>query len=152
DDFDPSAYVDTIYTEIAPGYGIPPMQWADLYKLYDFYLEDPSRWSDTSDDTTRRGTADPGTYQSVAASNWIEHVNTNKHITEVHDAYYAMFDARFFNRLTVVGGVRWESAKRESYGPWVENDALYLKNPDGTIFESTVRRFEGPVLMTSQGR
>lgn len=133
-------YQDDVYTNIKPGFGLPEWQWADVYQFYEFYQENPNYFSDTSDDTTHNGAADPGTHTSVAANNWREFVNSNKNVTETKSAWYAQLEGEFFdNRLTMVGGVRGESAERSGYGPQRDPDWQFLKTSDGLIYRGDPR-------------
>ena len=132
---DITKYQDDVYTNIEPGFGLPPWQWGDVYQFYEFYQENPNYFSDTSDDTTHNGAANPGTHTSVAANNWREYVNTNKNVTETETAWYAQLEGEFFdNRLSIVGGLRGEQFERSGYGPQRDPDWQFLKTPDGIIY------------------
>lgn len=129
--FDPTAYQDTIYTGISPGYGIQGMQWADPYKVYKFFQANPSYFSATTDDTTNGN--------SRAANNYISSVNQQIGVTQTKNAYYAMMTGRFFhNRLSTIFGARRESSSISGREPYQAKHWNYLKNPDGTLyFDST---------------
>lgn len=132
---DISKYEDEVYSDVEPGFGLPAWQWADVYQFYEFYQENPDYFSDTSDDTTHNGAANPGTHTSVAANNWREYVNTNKNVTESETAWYAQLEGQFLNnRLSVVGGLRGERFERSGYGPQRDPDWQFLKTPEGLIY------------------
>lgn len=129
--FDPTAYQDTIYTGISPGYGIKGMQWADPYKVYRFFQANPSYFSATTDDTTNGN--------SRAANNYISEVNQQVGVTQSQDAYYAMITGRFFhNRLGAIFGARRESGSLTGREPYQAKHWNYLKNPDGTLYFDSV--------------
>lgn len=135
DTFDIHDYLDESYTEISPGFGFPGWQWVDLYKLYDLYESNPDYFSDDSDDTTYGGAEALGTFESVAANNWREFLNTNKYIKETADAWYVQLEGTFFdNRLSAVGGVRGESTARKGRAPKRDRNWQYVQTPDGIIW------------------
>ena len=58
----------------------------------------------------------------------------SEQITETVTGLYAQTEARFFhNRLTVLGGVRYEKTHDKGVGPLNEPAAVWMRDPDGTF-------------------
>jgi TonB-dependent receptor len=129
--FDVTQYMDDVYKNISPGYGVIPMQWADPYKVYQFYQKNPQYFSSTSDDTSK------GT--SVAANNWNSYANQQYDIKETKDAYYAEVLGHFFNnRLGMIAGVREQRGAISGIEPFNVKKWNFLKNPDGSVYTDSV--------------
>lgn len=108
---------DESYVGMDPGFGLKPIQWPDVFKLYAYHKDNPGAFSDTNDDVPLGGS---GTERSVAARNYIESVNTSKAITETKRAVYAQLEADFFEgRLSVVGGFRYTERERKGNNPTI---------------------------------
>lgn len=106
---------DESYVGVEPGFGLPPIQWPDVFKLYDYHINNPGAFSDTNDDVPLGGS---GAERSVAANNYIQEVNTSKAITETKTAMYAQLEGDFMNgRLSIVGGFRYTERERKGNNP-----------------------------------
>lgn len=126
---DTSQFRDDVYRNVDPGFGLPPREWPDVYKLYDFYQDNPSTFSDTHDEPIFNE-ALQRLEPSVAAENWRSYVNTQKSITETNLSHYYQVETDLFNnRLSVVGGVRQETSQREGKSPFRDSDWMNLRKP-----------------------
>ncbi|MDP0498804.1 MAG: TonB-dependent receptor [Verrucomicrobiota bacterium JB022] len=112
----PEDFRDTEYVGIDPGFGFEPREWLDVYKLYDYYQDNPTAFDDTDD----RPVWDGQQYTpSLAAQNWDTYVTQQKSIKETKDDYYFQLESNWFdNRLTIVGGFRQSSYEREGRVPY----------------------------------
>ncbi|MEX0332382.1 MAG: carboxypeptidase regulatory-like domain-containing protein [Puniceicoccaceae bacterium] len=108
---------DETYAGVDPGFGLNPLEWPDVFKLYSYHINNPGAFSDTNDDVPLGGS---GTERSVAASNYIEEVNTSKAILETKTAVYAQLEGDFFEgRLSVIGGFRYTERERAGNNPTI---------------------------------
>lgn len=108
---------DESYLGVEPGFGMPPIQWPDVFKLYDYHINNEGAFSDTNDDVPLSVS---GTERSVAARNYIEEVNTSKAITETKTGMYAQIEGDFMGgRLSVVGGFRYTERERKGNNPTI---------------------------------
>jgi iron complex outermembrane receptor protein len=113
--------IDDHYTNISPGYGLRPQQWASTYKLYELnqannLFEEPVDGAE-------------------AISNYTSYVNQQKDLKETIDAAYAMLSGSFFNnRLTFLVGARQERRARVGRTPFTDNEWNFVKNPDGSTY------------------
>ena len=115
---------DTAYVGRSPGFGQPAQQWVSTYKLYQ--LNQANRLFVAPTDGTD------------AVNNYNSYVNQQKKLTDTRDALYAMLSGKFFrNRLSFVGGLRFEQEARKGNGPFTDNKWNYLKNPDGTLYRDS---------------
>lgn len=132
---DLNEFLDTGYRGISPGFGFPKREWPDVYKLYSFFIDNPTAFSDTYDtpvyvDNSGDGALDSLAESSVAAENWASYVNTQKSVTETSYSYYWQLEGDFFkNKLSLVGGFRQEWSERKGRSPFRDSDWKYLRSP-----------------------
>lgn len=91
---DASNYVDTAYSTVNAGYGLPTFDWISPKKLYQVYQQNPT-WFAPSESQARDSARE--TYRG------------SKELSEAVTAFYFQLDGRFLqNRLVIATGVRWE--------------------------------------------
>ena len=60
----------------------------------------------------------------------------SEQILETVTGLYSQVEGRFFhNRLTVLGGVRYEKTHDKGVGPLNDPSAVWVRDPDGTLLE-----------------
>ena len=119
---------DDVYRDVRPGFGFAPREWPDVYKLYQFFEDNPGAFDAAYDVSgfDALGRIEP----TVAAENWTSYVNTNKAVTETSFSHYYQLEADFFNnRLSLIGGLRQEISRREGRSPYRDHDWRYLRRP-----------------------
>lgn len=115
-----SDYVDPTYVK-SPGWGLPPQQWLDTYKLFNLWRQNPSYFNANSDND--------------AGNNYQSWANQQKDLTETSDQYYFMLTGRaLHNRFNWVLGGRQEIATRKGYATRKIGTWNYIKNPDGSLY------------------
>jgi iron complex outermembrane receptor protein len=120
-----SEVLDTNYAGLSPGFDLAPQEWASSYKLYE--LNQKNSIFELPADNTSGG-----------ANNYGSYANQQKHMTDTKDSYYAMMSGKFFrNRLSVVGGARWQTSTRDGLGPVIDGTWNYAKTADGKIYRDT---------------
>lgn len=103
---------DESYRNVAPGFGMAPLEWPDPFALYAYAQNNPGAFSDTSDVVRGSG----ANARSIAAHNHLEAANTSKGITERKWASYGQLEGEFLNnRLSIVGGFRYSESRRKGY-------------------------------------
>ncbi len=95
---------------------IPP--WISRHRAYAAWRENPALFSLTP-------------AQAVAAAQF--HITNSEFIQETVTASYAQVEARLFQRLNVLGGVRWEKTEDEGLGPVFEPGNAFVRNANGTF-------------------
>ena len=61
-------------------------------------------------------------------------ITGSEYLREVVTSAYAQAEARLWhNRLTLLGGARFERTRDTGQGPWVDLAAIYVRNPSGTF-------------------
>jgi len=109
-----SVVLDTVYGPRDFGYGWPgDIQWADLNKFYEIFR------------------ANPGQFVEDLPAGYILEATADDGFKETLYAAYTEGEMRFLeNRLTVLGGVRWERTEDRGYGLKVDQTAgLNLTDP-----------------------
>lgn len=126
---------DEYYVGVSPGFGFAPREWPDTSKMYQYFLENPSVFSDTNDEPVfNPDDLNANPEESVASNNWSSAFNQQKAITETSISHYVQVEGSFFNhRLTVVGGFRQSESKRTGYSPFTDNDGLMLRDPNTIV-------------------
>ncbi|HKJ91264.1 MAG TPA: TonB-dependent receptor plug domain-containing protein, partial [Oceanipulchritudo sp.] len=139
-------FLDENYIGVEPGFGFGPREWPDLFKMYDFFQENPGVFSDTFDTpfTNAVGEVEGNT---IAADNYNSFASQNKSITETTTAYYTQLEGQFLNnRLSVVAGFRYSEQSRKGRRALEDSDWNRLRldrdaNNDG--FLDIIRDLEG---------
>ena len=92
------------------------VQWLESRKAFQLFREHPEY------------------FQLNEASAHTSGVNGSKLLEEIISAAYLRADAKFLdNRLWLVAGVRYERTDDEGRGPLNDPNAIYQKNPDGSL-------------------
>lgn len=115
------------YTNVP--FGLPKAQFIDPYKLYDAFQQHPEYFK----------------FDEVALAR--NRALNSSRIKETTSAGYARLDTRLLNnRLLLVGGVRYEQTKDDSYG--VKNDisATYVRDANGKL--TTTKVSTDPLVLT----
>lgn len=109
-----AAVLDTVYGPRDAGYGWPrDIQWADLQKFYTVFK------------------ANPGQFVEDLPAGYILEATADDGFKETLHALYTQGELRFLNnRLTLIGGVRWERTEDSGYGLKIDQTAgLNLTDP-----------------------
>ncbi len=115
-DDSPLPYLDSVYSERIPDFGMPKQQHVDNGKLWQAYLDHPNYW-------TRNANTE---YTSVT--------NASKRAQEIISSLYFRTDAAFFqNRLKLVGGVRAEQTNIDAEGPLTDPTLAYQRDAAGNV-------------------
>lgn len=98
----PSAFVDPARAASSPPFGLPNVQWPDVYRVYDYFAANPSNFNLVTTGNT--------------AAAYVDALNS-KYIQETVTAAYLRLDTRLLNnRLWLVGGVRYEDTADKGVG------------------------------------
>lgn len=130
---------DDGYVGISPGFGFEPREWPDVYKVYDFFKDNPEGFSDSHDIPQYNQASGDLEENSVAAENYISYVNTQKSVTETdRSAYFQLENDFFSNRLSVVAGMRQSWSERTGRSRFTDSDWSSLRfdrdaNGDGHL-------------------
>ncbi|MBI4626248.1 MAG: TonB-dependent receptor [Verrucomicrobia bacterium] len=104
------------YSVVAPPFGQPKFKWPSQYKLYDLYLARPNWWS-----------RDLAGEHSMMVTN-------SKFLVETITSGFVRLDASFFhNRVTVVGGGRFQNYRSRADAGEVDTLGLYVRDEDGNL-------------------
>lgn len=89
------------YSFTNPGWGLPPIAWPDYVKGYEYFIAHPDEFEEGS----------------RAGDNFTSLVNEIFTLEEDITAAYAMFQWHLLdNKLSILGGVRWEETKVKGIG------------------------------------
>ena len=111
-------FLDTIYAGQDPGYGQPEVQWFDPSKVYQHFVANPS-------------------YFRPNVANWQNRVQNDYRIKETVTAAYLQGQMKFIdNRLSVLGGVRFEKTEVDGTGFLYLPDAI--RNSSGGLITTDV--------------
>ncbi len=100
-------FLDTIYVNQDPHWGLPAPQYADPYKVYAHFLAHPE-------------------YFSANVNNWQNRAQNDYNLVEKISAAYVQGDMDFLEgRMKLLGGVRYERTDVDGIG--------FLYNPDGHL-------------------
>ena len=115
-DDSPLPFLDVLYSERIPDFGIPKQQHVDNNKLRADYLANPTHW-------TRN-----------ANNDYIAVVNASKRIEEIISAAFLRADVSLLqNRLRVTGGVRAEQTNIDAEGPRIDPTLAYQRDSSGKV-------------------
>jgi iron complex outermembrane recepter protein len=104
------------YSKLAPPFGLPKFRWPSQYKLYDTYVTNPEWW-----------TRNP-------AAEHIQLVANSRNLQETITSGFVRFDASFFrNRMTLVGGARFQDYRSRAEAGTVDNLGQYVRDEDGGV-------------------
>ena len=115
-DDSPARFLDTVYSERIPDFGLPKQQHVDNNKLRAGYLANPNHW--TSNLNT----------QYTALTNF------SKRAEEIISAAFIRADTSLLNnRLRVTGGVRAEQTNIDAEGPRNDPTLNYRRDANGNV-------------------
>jgi iron complex outermembrane recepter protein len=115
---------DEQYSKVAPAFGLKPIHWVDVYKVYNLFRTHPEWW-----------TADP-----AAVHNNL--VSTSKFITETITSGFIRFDSSLWkNRFLLSGGWRFQEYRVKSESGAVDSLGKYLQDEEGNlVFDPVTNR------------
>ena len=117
-DFSAAPYLMQGYSS-GPRNGLKDIPWISPHRTYDAWLKNPSLFYRTPAQIVAEETG------------WI---SNSQYVQETVTAHYAQGELRLFqNRLTLLGGVRYEGTVVRGMGPLTDPNAVYLRNADGTF-------------------
>lgn len=111
-------YLMQVYRGVETGYGVPSINWMSPLRAYRAWQLNPLLYqmTDAQQATARNG-----------------HIDNNENIKEKVQAAYLQADTRLFNRLRVLGGVRFEKTTDDGIGGLVDTERIWQRNPDGSF-------------------
>lgn len=107
------------YSRVAPPYGMQQFQWVSAYKTWDLYKSHPEYWTEEI------------TYPVL------QRATNSRKITETVSAAYLRGDLKLFNRLKLVGGVRYEKTANEGYGSLSDVRATFQQDANGNLIRNS---------------
>ena len=115
----PAPFVGQVYKNRPNYFGFDNIPWLSNNRAVDAWRQNPAIFTQTA-------------AQLVAEEQ--SRIVGSEQIRETVTALYAQTEARFFrNRLTVLGGVRYEKTHDKGVGPVNEPAAVWVRDPDGTF-------------------
>jgi iron complex outermembrane recepter protein len=115
-DDSPMPFLDVLYSERIPDFGMPKQQHVDNNKLRADYLANPSHW-------TRN-----------ANNDFIAVTNFSKRAEETIAAAFIRGDVNLLsNRLHITGGVRAEQTNIDAEGPLTDPTLAYQRDSSGNV-------------------
>ncbi len=113
------AYVDKTWLGTASPFGLPVVQWPDVYALHDLFVSKPNYFS---------------LNQTGASGSIATEANNSQLIVERVSSLYLRADTRLLsNRLWLVAGARYELTDDSGEGVLSDPTAIYRRNPDGSF-------------------
>lgn len=113
-----AAYLDTVYSGSASGFGSKPIQWINAYQLADVYR------------------TNPGYFTTNAVTSETNRINNSEKMVERISAGYLQVDGRLLHgKLRFVGGVRYEKTNDKGQGVLNNPDAVWQRNADGSYVD-----------------
>ncbi|MBP7142303.1 MAG: TonB-dependent receptor plug domain-containing protein, partial [Opitutaceae bacterium] len=110
------AYVDKTWLGTASPFGLPVVQWPDVYALHDLFVSKPNYFS---------------LNQTGASGSIATEANNSQLIVERVSSLYLRADTRLLsNRLWPVAGARYELTDDSGEGVLSDPTAIYRRNPD----------------------
>ena len=135
-------FASDVYMNIDPHYGLSRTQWASPDKIADLFNAHPEQFSSAgvAASATTAGQASGVPSAIFKASNSIR-------IKETVSAAYLQAEAKLFhNKLSIITGVRFEKTEDDGYGLKVDQNAIYVRNSNGTLAKDSagklIRRAE----------
>jgi TonB-dependent receptor len=110
-------YASKNYKNLDNGYGFSGIDFMSPSAAYAAWKADPKLFGQTD-------------AQQATSRNY--NIDNNENFKEEVKAAYVQFDTRLFNRLRVLGGVRFEKTIDDGIGGLTDNDAVWQRNADGT--------------------
>ena len=122
-------FVDPVNFGQNPRFNTPrDIQWVDLHKLWDLYL------------------AHPNYFSLVEPAALITQLRSSERISEEITAGYWQGEIKLLdNRLSFVGGVRWEKTKDHGRGLLRDRNAIYQRDARGNLIRNAAG---APILIT----
>ena len=115
----PAPFVGQVYKNRPNYFGFDNIPWLSNNRAVDAWRQNPAIFTQTA-------------AQLVAEEQ--SRIVGSEQILETVTGLYAQTEARFFrNRLTVLGGVRYEKTHDKGVGPVNEPAAVWVRDPDGTF-------------------
>jgi len=118
-DDSPLPFLDTIYSERIPDFGLPKQQQIDNGKVWESFRQNPAAW-------TRNAVTD---YTAVT--------NASKRAQEIISAAYLRADLGLFqNRLKLTGGIRAEQTNIAAQGPLTDPTLDFQRDAAGKVLKA----------------
>lgn len=115
-----AAFLDAAAAGTSPGFGRPGVQWPSPYVVYDYFKANPTHFvrtpSNVGDTLRNIAVRSPLVYERISAG-------------------YVMGDTRLFNRVRLVGGVRYELTENWGYGFKQDSSAVFQRDANGDLIK-----------------
>ena len=126
----PAPFVGQVYKNRPNYFGFDNIPWLSNNRAVDAWRKDPRIFTMTA-------------AQIVAEEQ--SRIVGSEQILETVTGLYAQTEARFFhNRLTVLGGVRYEKTHDKGVGPLNDPAAVFVRDPDGSFAHIGTARIRKP--------
>ncbi|MSU23195.1 MAG: TonB-dependent receptor [Opitutus sp.] len=126
----PAPFLGQVYKNRPNYFGFDNIPWISNNRAVDAWRQDPRIFTMTA-------------AQIVAEEQ--SRIVGSEQILETVTGLYAQTEARFFsNRLTVLGGVRYEKTHDKGVGPLNDPAAVFVRDPDGTFAHIGTARIRKP--------
>ena len=118
-DDSPLPFLDAVYSERIPDYGMPKQQQVDNGKVWDSYVQNPSYWTRNAD------------LEYTSAT------NSSKRAQEIISSLYWRTDVALLqNRLKLTGGVRAEQTNIDAQGPLRDPTLNIQRDSAGSVLKA----------------
>ena len=118
-DDSPLPFLDKVYSERIPDFGLPKQQHVDNGKAWENYVKNPAYW-------TRN-----------ANTEYTSNTNASKRAQEIISSLYFRTDAAFFqNRLKLTGGIRAEQTNIDAQGPLTDPTLAFQRDAAGNTLKA----------------
>ncbi len=123
--------LDPIFSQRMGPWGFPQIQYPSNFTLWEYYKANPAHFTIDENSIYRNG------------------VGRSKYAEEVISAAYFRFDAAFFRRLKVVGGIRGEQTNIRAEGALTDPTGNFQRDAQGNVIPR--RDAAGNILYTGTG-
>lgn len=114
-------FADSDEAGVSAGFGSPGVEWASPWAVWETFKAKPNQFVRT---TSQQG----DTVRNTALrSPWLHETIT---------AGYLQADTKLFNRLRLVGGVRYELTENEGLGVAQDNSAIFQRDANGVLLRN----------------
>ena len=132
-DDSPLPFLDTVYSQRIPDFGLPKQQQVDNNKVWEGFVKNPAQW-------TRNANTD---YTSAT--------NASKRAQEIISSLFFRTDVAFFqNRLKFTGGVRAEQTNIDAEGPLTDPTLAFQRDSAGKVVFQ--RNAAGDFILNASGQ